>query len=93
MLFAKYDIDQNRELDQNELDAMFDDLEGKKKSIMKEMEESKNKHQESVGHDCRHLSQNYDFAKIAKRVDRVEYVLTTISSKIDGLFASKTNLE
>ncbi|KAH7636330.1 polycystin-2-like protein 1 [Dermatophagoides farinae] len=89
MLFAKYDIDQNRELDETELHAMFEDLEGKKKSIEKEMEENKNKRRDSVlSLHGRHLPQ-FDFGKISKRVDRMEYVLATISNKMDSLFANR----
>ena len=92
MLFAKYDIDQNRELDEKELHAMFEDLEGKKKSIEKEMEENKNKRRDSLislAHGARHLPPQFDFGKISKRVDRMEYVLATISNKIDSLFANR----
>lgn len=93
MLFAKYDIDQNRELDENELNAMFDDLEGKKKCIEKEMEENKNKRRESVmSIHGRHMP-NFDYSKMSKRVDRMEYVLSNISTKIDSLFTSKLENE
>lgn len=89
VLFAKYDMDQNRELDPEELQAMFDDLEGKKKSIEKEMEESKKtKRPESALSVHRHVP---DFGKIAKRVDRMEFILGTISTKIDSLMAGKVS--
>lgn len=88
MLFAKYDIDQNRELDEDELQAMFDDLEGKKKSIEKEIEEKKNKRPESALSIHRHMP-GVDYGKIARRVDRMEYILSTISAKIDHVVGEK----
>lgn len=92
MLFAKYDIDQNRELDEDELQAMFRDLEGKKNQIEREIEENKNKRPEEtvvgVGGGG-HLPIGFDLLKMAKRVDRMEYILSTISSKIDNVLAGK----
>jgi len=104
MLFAKYDIDQNRELDENELQAMFDDLEGKKNQIEKEMEENKQKKAAENaeggggggggGIGYRHMPPGMsmagiDYGKMAKRVDRMEYILGTISTKIDNALAGK----
>lgn len=95
-LFAKYDIDQNRELDEDELQAMFEDLEGKKNEIEKEMEHNKSKAPENgidtVAHGGnRHgnLGIGMDYSKIAKRVDRMEYILTTISTKIDKVMSGQ----
>ena len=97
MLFAKYDIDQNRELDKHELQSMFDDLEGKKNQIEKEIEE--NKPTDCGGDDSggsqqivRHgiptgIVSGIDYAKMTKRVDRMEYILATISTKIDNALA------
>ncbi|XP_017486061.1 PREDICTED: polycystic kidney disease 2-like 1 protein [Rhagoletis zephyria] len=95
MLFAKYDIDQNRELDEQELQAMFSDLEGKKNQIEKEMEENKQKKPDvevpSGGGNAmmRHALPGIDFSKMARRVDRLEYILSTISTKIDNALAGK----
>lgn len=94
MLFAKYDIDQNRELDEHELQAMFRDLEGKKNQIEKEMEENKKKPEVEVtggGGNAimRHALPGIDFSKMARRVDRLEYILSTISTKIDNALAGK----
>lgn len=97
MLFAKYDIDQNRELDEDELQAMFRDLEGKKNQIEKEIEENKFKRPDEavagvgggVGVGGGHLPIGFDLLKMAKRVDRMEYILSTISSKIDNVLAGK----
>ena len=85
MLFAKYDIDQNRELDAGELQAMFDDLEGKKMKLEKEIEKENKAEENNVGAGggIKHMSPiNLDLGKI-------EYILTTISNKIDSALAGK----
>ena len=93
MLFAKYDIDQNRELDEDELKAMFDDLEGKKNQLVKEIEENKkNRRDSSISHARPHghgIIPGFDITKMAKRVDRMEYILSTISTKIDSALGGK----
>lgn len=101
VLFSKYDMDQNRELDGEELQAMIDDLEGKKVQIEKQMEENKAKQDEDsvvtgnnvpTGLHGRHgmpAGIGNDYIKMARRVDRMEYVLSTISTKIDNALSGK----
>lgn len=90
MLFAKYDMDQNRELDEAELQDMLNDLEGKKNQIVKEMEESKAKKPDvELASGQMRLMQGFDLAKMARRVDRMEYILSTVSTKIDNALAGK----
>jgi hypothetical protein len=91
MLFAKYDLDQNRELDEQELKTMFADLEGKKLEIVKEMEENESKRPESAK-SMHRFGVGPDFGKLTKRVDRMEYTLSVISSKIDSVLAGKVVL-
>ncbi|CAG2171440.1 unnamed protein product [Oppiella nova] len=93
MLFSKYDLDQNRELDEQELRAMFADLEGKKNEIEKEMAENENKRPESSRSVHRYGGGGGpDMSKLTKRVDRMEYTLSVISSKIDSVLGGKVLL-
>ena len=89
MLFSKYDLDQNRELDENELQAMFADLENKKSSIEKEIQESEQKRPESARSLHRFVGNGPDVSKLTKRVDRMEYTLSVISTKIDSVLGGK----
>lgn len=91
MLFAKYDLDQNRELDEQELKAMINDLEGKKIQIEKEMADNENKRPETA-RSLHRFGAGPDMSKLTKRVDRMEYTLTVISSKIDSVLAGKVVL-
>ena len=92
MLFSKYDLDQNRELDEQELKAMFADLEGKKSAIEKEMAENENKRPDSSRSVHRFGGNGPDLTKLTKRVDRMEYTLSVISSKIDSVLGGKVLL-
>ena len=94
MLFAKYDLDQNRELDEQELNAMFADLEGKKSAIEKEMAHNEQKRPESARsvHRFGAAGNGPDLSKLTKRVDRMEYTLSLISSKIDSVLGGKVLL-
>ena len=89
MLFSKYDLDQNRELDEQELKDMFADLEGKKSAIEKEMMENENKRPDSSRSVHRFGGNGPDLSKLTKRVDRMEYTLSLISSKIDSVLGGK----
>lgn len=89
MLFSKYDLDQNRELDEQELQAMFADLEGKKSAIEKEMAENEHKRPDSSRSVHRFVGNVPDVSKLTKRVDRMEYTLSLISSKIDSVLGGK----
>ncbi|CAG2101885.1 unnamed protein product [Medioppia subpectinata] len=91
MLFSKYDLDQNRELDEQELRAMFADLEGKKNEIEKEMADNENKRPESA-RSVHRFGGGPDMSKLTKRVDRMEYTLSVISSKIDSVLGGKVLL-
>ncbi|XP_054164324.1 polycystic kidney disease 2-like 1 protein [Oppia nitens] len=95
MLFSKYDCDQNRELDEQELQKMFADLEGKKSEIEKEIAENENKRPESARSMYRFAGGGgggADVSKLTKRVDRMEYTLTVISSRIDSVLGGKVLL-
>lgn len=82
MLFAKYDLDCNRELDEEELKQMLDDLEGKKQQLNKEIaREQKRPASAMKGHS---LMNPEDGIKLMRRVDRMEHVLSIISTKIDA---------
>lgn len=83
MLFARYDVDSNRELDEHELKAMFNDLEGKKKQIELEIQQNVNRPETA------HRERTEQASKLTKRVDRMEYTLSVISSKIDAVLQGK----
>jgi hypothetical protein len=91
MLFAKYDLDQNRELDEDELKSMLSDLEGKKKELEREVEDNNKKPRPESARSVHrgHGGYNADTSKLQRRVDRMEYTLTSISSKIDSVLAGK----
>ncbi|XP_015781741.1 polycystic kidney disease 2-like 1 protein isoform X2 [Tetranychus urticae] len=89
MLFAKYDLDSNRELDSEELAKMLADLEGKKLALDAQIEHEQqnrpasavSRHQFAVGGE--------DMIKLTRRVDRMEHTLMAISGKIDAALSGK----
>lgn len=89
MLFAKYDLDCNRELDSEELSKLLNDLEGKKLALDKQIEHEQanrptsalSRHQFGLGGE--------DMVKLVRRVDRMEHTLMAISGKIDSALAGK----
>jgi len=89
MLFAKYDLDSNRELDQNELQKMFQDLEGKKKKLDKEiaLEQSRPSNDSTI-----HFNASENLIKLTRRVDRIEHTLTLIADKIDAVLGGQLNI-
>lgn len=86
MLFSKYDLDQNRVLDEQELSKMLADLEGRRMAIEKEIADNENKRPDSARSLHRY---GPDISKITKRVDRMEYTLSVISSKIDSVLEGR----
>ncbi|RWS03638.1 polycystin-2-like protein, partial [Dinothrombium tinctorium] len=88
MLFAKYDLDCNRELDEDELKKMFEDLEGKKKEIDEEIAMEQKRPSSAVS--VHHFKSTYeDIIKLTRRVDRMEHTLAVISAQIDSVLAGK----
>lgn len=86
MLFAKYDLDHNRELDEDELKRMFEDLEGKKKQLEKQIEcEQKRPSTAAMGFGA----STDDVNRLVRRVDRMEYTLSLIAAKIDSVLDGK----
>jgi len=86
MLFAKYDTDGNRELDEEELAAMMADLEGKKKAMDKEIEEAreqKKRPSSAVG------TGSEDWKNLVRRVDRMEHTISLVASKIESVLDGK----
>lgn len=82
MLFAKYDLDCNRELDQDELTRMLQDLEGKKQQLNKEIAKEQKRPGSAInGHP---FMPSDDAVKLTRRVDRMEHLLAIISTKIDA---------
>lgn len=90
MIFAKYDMDNNRELDESELKKLFDDLEGKKQQLQKQIqqEESGKRPQSAVSVVGMKASPE-EVLKLVRRIDRMEYTLSVISSKIDSVLSGK----
>ena len=87
MLFAKYDLDHNRELDEDELKRMFEDLEGKKKQLEKQIE-SEQKRPMSAAAIGFGASAD-DVNRLVRRVDRMEYTLSLIAAKIDSVLEGR----
>ncbi|RWS23690.1 polycystin-2-like protein, partial [Leptotrombidium deliense] len=88
MLFAKYDLDCNRELDEEELTKMFEDLEGKKKELDKEIENEQKRPVSAMStHHFRNAHE--DMTKLTRRVDRMEHTLGVIAAQIDAVLAGK----
>ncbi|KAI1309439.1 Polycystin-2 [Halotydeus destructor] len=86
MLFAKYDLDNNRELDEDELAQMLVDLEGKKKQLENEIAKEQQRPMSAIS--ARHRNPD-EMIKLMRRVDRMEYTLSVISAKIDSALDGK----
>lgn len=90
MLFAKYDLDNNRELDEDELAQMLDDLEGKKKELENEIaKEGQKRPASALSMGAHYRGSPEDVSKLVRRVDRMEYMLSVISTKIDAVLDGK----
>ena len=100
MLFAKYDIDNNRELDREELNKLFADLEGKKTELENEIKKEHNNNNKdgrpqsalSVSGHLGRMTAGIppeEMAKVVRRVDRMEYTLSVIASKIDSVLEGR----
>lgn len=96
MLFAKYDVDNNRELDKRELERLFEDLKGKKQMIESQIQkEQSNRPATAVSLTGPTVNVRSlvgaggvppeEMAKIVRRIDRMEYTLTVIVNKIDSV--------
>ena len=97
LLFAKYDVDNNRELDKRELERLFQDLEGKKLQLESEIQKEQN-NRPSTAISVSGAGVNVrsgggvppeEMAKIVRRVDRMEYTLSVILSKIDSVLEGR----
>lgn len=99
LLFAKYDVDNNRELDKRELERLFQDLKGKKQMLESEIQkEQSNRPATAVSVTGPTLAIRpgigagvppEEMAKIVRRIDRMEYTLTVIVNKIDSVLDGK----
>ena len=96
MIFAKYDIDNNRELDRQELQKLFEDLEGKKTELENEIKKEHNNNgrpQSAMSHVGRMAVAAgippEEMAKVVRRVDRMEYTLSVIATKIDSVLEGR----
>ena len=96
MIFAKYDIDNNRELDRQELQKLFEDLEGKKTELENEIKKEHNNNgrpQSAMSHVGRMAVATgippEEMAKVVRRVDRMEYTLSVIATKIDSVLEGR----
>ncbi|GFQ87964.1 polycystin-2 [Trichonephila clavata] len=102
MLFAKYDVDGNRELDEKEMQQMFADLEGQKLQLDDEI----NNQQSMVASDSsrpptaavygRGNGSNVpadEFNVLTRRVDRMEHSIGSIVSKIDAVLVKMEGME
>lgn len=94
LLFAKYDMDNNRELDRKELERLFQDLEGKKQQIETQIQkEQKNRPATAVSMTGAPVTGRImaagvppeEMAKLVRRIDRMEYTLTVIVNKIESV--------
>ena len=94
MIFAKYDMDNNRELDENELKKLFDDLEGKKMALEQQIQQEesgaggKGRPQSAISVIGSKASPE-EVLKLVRRMDRMEYTLSIISSKIDAVLGGR----
>lgn len=96
MIFAKYDIDNNRELDERELAKLFSDLEGKKSQLENEIKNT-NRPSSALSVSAGGIMSlargagipPEEMAKVVRRVDRMEYTLSVIASKIDSVLEGK----
>ena len=99
LLFAKYDVDNNRELDKRELERLFQDLKGKKQMIESEIQkEQTNRPATAVSLTGPTITLRSgigagippeEMAKIVRRIDRMEYTLSVIVNKIDSVLDGK----
>lgn len=95
LLFAKYDVDNNRELDKRELERLFEDLTGKKRMLESQIQkEQSNRPVSAVSLTGPTVTMRpgggtgvppEEMAKIVRRIDRMEYTLTVIVNKIDSV--------
>lgn len=89
MLFAKYDLDSNRELDSEELAKMLADLEGKKLALDAQIEHEQQNRPTSAVSRHQFAMGGEDMIKLTRRVDRMEHTLMAISGKIDAALSGK----
>ncbi|GIY28689.1 polycystin-2 [Caerostris darwini] len=104
MLFAKYDVDGNRELDEKEMQQMFADLEGQKLQLDDEI----NNQQSMIASDASRppTAAAYgrgggngsgvpadEFNVLTRRVDRMEHSIGSIVSKIDAVLVKMEGME
>ncbi|XP_023235605.1 polycystin-2-like [Centruroides sculpturatus] len=97
MWFAKYDIDGNRQLDEQETRQMLADLEGQKLQLDREIE----KEQQMPSDASRPASavggrsgvSLDDFHVLSRRVDRMEHSIGSIVSKIDAVLVKMESME
>lgn len=94
MIFAKYDMDNNRELDESELKKLFEDLEGKKLQLQQQIEQEESgagatKRPQSAISVIGAKASPEEVLKLVRRMDRMEYTLSIISSKIDAVLSGR----
>ncbi|GFT15793.1 polycystin-2 [Nephila pilipes] len=102
MLFAKYDVDGNRELDEKEMQQMFADLEGQKLQLDDEI----NNQQSMIASDSSRPPTAAAFGRgngsgvpadefnvLTRRVDRMEHSIGSIVSKIDAVLVKMEGME
>uniref|UniRef100_A0A061QFY2 Putative PKD2 n=1 Tax=Cupiennius salei TaxID=6928 RepID=A0A061QFY2_CUPSA len=102
MLFAKYDVDGNRELDEKEMNQMFADLEGQKLQLDDEI----NNQQSMIASDASRPPTAAihgrgggsgvpadEFNVLTRRVDRMEHSIGSIVSKIDAVLVKMEGME
>ncbi|KFM66211.1 Polycystin-2, partial [Stegodyphus mimosarum] len=87
MLFAKYDLNNDRELDADETKMMLADLDGQRLEIDRQM-----KHEQTSGSadssntlTLASLVSQQDFNSLSERVDKMENSIGNIVSKIDAV--------
>jgi len=94
-VFAKYDLDGDRVLDEKEQMQMSHDLEGQKDRLNREREELEDQRDEDGG--GAHMIGNgvsYDeFNVLVRRVDRMEHSIGSIVSKIDAVLVKLEAME
>ncbi|XP_076368473.1 polycystin-2-like [Tachypleus tridentatus] len=92
MMFSKYDLDGNRELDDTEMRRMLTDLEGQKHLLDKDIEDVK---QETVAEISggRGGVALEEYNALSQKVDRMEYSIGSIVSKVDAVLMKMNAME
>ncbi|XP_022247733.1 polycystin-2-like, partial [Limulus polyphemus] len=92
MIFSKYDLDGNRELDNTQMKRMLADLEGQKHLLDKDIQNVKQKTAAETSGGGEGVAL-VEYNVLSQRVDRMEHSIGSIVSKVDAVLMKMNGME